>query len=108
MRQDEWETDFLQHSVRQRIVGFGLANDPLEIESFVKIECGQAKQARAITFAAQVGAPHVEMHVTGIADDDVFERRMSDGRAIDTPGEDETRNLRRMNHGIEIGTHLGG
>ena len=72
MRQAEGKTDFLQHAVRHRVVGFRLANDTLQIEAFVKVERRQAKKARAVALTAQISAPHVEMHATEVARHDVF------------------------------------
>ncbi len=67
MRQDEGKTDFLQHAVRHRVVGFRLANNTLQTESLVEVERRQAKEARAVALTAQIGAPHVEMHAAEVA-----------------------------------------
>jgi len=110
VRQDERKADLLQHAIRHRVIGLGLADDSLEIETLVEIERGQAKEARAIAPTPQIGAPHVQMHATGFARHDVLERRMSNGFTVDTPCEYEASKPidRSSDHRLQVGTHLDG
>jgi hypothetical protein len=108
--EDERKADLLQQAVRHAVVGLRLADDPLQIESLVEIERGQAKEPRAMAPTPQIGAPHVQMHATGFARHDVLERRMSNGFAVDTPCEYEaTKPIDRSgDHRLQVGTQLGG
>src|SRR5437764_3078163 len=71
--QDERKADLLQHPVRHRVARHRLADDPFEIESLVKVEGRQAKEARAVAFAAQIGAPQVQVYAAEIAWYDVLQ-----------------------------------
>jgi hypothetical protein len=108
VREDEWKADLLQHTIRHGVVGLRLTDDALQIESVVEIERRQAKQARAVALTPQIGAPHVQMNAAGVARDDVLERRMSNGFAVDTPCEYEASKPidRSGDHHLQVGTEL--
>src|SRR5262245_30653159 len=64
---------------------------------------------RTITFASQICTPHVQMDAAGIAGHDVFERRMADRLAIETPGKHKCAHVlvARCKHLFQVGTHAG-
>ena len=110
MRLDERKADLPQHAVCHRVIGLRLADDALQIESLVEIERRQTKQERAMALTPQIGAPHVQMYAAEIARNDVLERRMSDGFAVETPCEYEaTKPIDGSgNHRLQLGTQPGG
>ena len=110
VRQSERKADLLQHAVCHRVVGLRLADDALQIESFVEIERRQAKEARAVALTPQIGEPDVQMYAAELARHDVLERRMSDRFAVDAPCKYEaTKPIERSSdHRLQIGTQPGG
>src|SRR4029077_87183 len=84
--------------------------DALQIESLVEIERRQAKKAWAVALTPQIGPPHVQMYAAEVARDDVLQRRMSDGFAVDTPCQNEaTKPIERSgDHRFQIETQPAG
>src|SRR4249919_2398694 len=64
---------------------------------------------QTMTFNSQICTPHVQMNAAGIARHDVFERRMADRLAINTPGERERAYIivARCKHPFQVRTHPG-